>query len=417
MARTLKIWSAAAVAVALLTSGPARAQDETAGAPGEWLTRFTGARTLGLGGAYVALADDPLGILWNPAGLSSMDANEVRFENARLFGESTLNGIGFAVPGSRLPSFGVAVLSLRGAEYQRTNEMNDNLGTFHPSQTAYLLTVARAFTTRFALGINGKFAQQTVEAFNGVGFGLDLGATYIAPHGVRLGASIMNLGGPSITLRDTRETYPVTVRGGASLGLLGGRGLITVEVDRQQGLGTRLHGGGEYWIQNGIALRAGMDDNAATGGFSYAFAPRYQVDYAVADHPLGLSHRIGVRLRFGGFFAEPSADPQIFSPTGEKAVTRIDLRARTKAEPQDWTLELMDKSDQVVRRFGGRGQPPSHIEWDGKDENGLPLADGHYRYTLSVRDARGRVLRSEPRAIEIATTGPQGQVPVIPSQP
>src|SRR5262249_2667418 len=150
--------------VALLTNAsPARALDETAGAPGEWLTRFTGARTLGLGSAYVALADDPLGILWNPAGLSTMDANELRFGNARLFGESTLNSFGFAVPGSALPSFGLAVISLRGAEYQRTNEMNDPLGTFHPSQTAYLLTASRAFTTHFAVGVNGKLAQQSVE--------------------------------------------------------------------------------------------------------------------------------------------------------------------------------------------------------------------------------------------------------------
>src|SRR3954470_23385024 len=66
----------AALALALAGS-PARAQDQVAGTPGEWLTRFTGARTLGLGGAYVALADDPLGVLWNPAGLSSMDENEL----------------------------------------------------------------------------------------------------------------------------------------------------------------------------------------------------------------------------------------------------------------------------------------------------------------------------------------------------
>jgi hypothetical protein len=418
MTRTPISWTGPALVLALLLSGaPARAQDPTAGLPGEWLTRYTSARTLGLGGAYVALADDPLGVLWNPAGLSSMDANEVRFENARLFGESTLNGIGFAVPGSVLPSFGLTVLSLRGAEYQRTNEMNDDLGTFHPSQTAYLLTVSRAFNTRFALGLNGKLVQQSVEAFNGVGFGADLGAIYVAAPGLRLGLSAMNLGGPGISLRDTRETYPVTWRAGASYELFGGRGRVAIEMDRSDGLGARMHGGGEYWIQNGVALRAGMDDHDPTGGFSYAFAPRYQLDYAVADHPLGLSHRIGVRVRFGGFFARPNADPEIFSPTGEKAVTRIDLRAHTKSEPQDWTLELLDKSDQVVRRFGGRGQPPSHIEWDGKDENGLPLADGRYRYTLVVHDAHGRTLRSEPRPIEIATGGPQGQIPVIPTQP
>jgi hypothetical protein len=406
----------AAFALALAAS-TAHAQDQTAGTPGEWLTRFTGARTLGLGGAYVALADDPLGVLWNPAGLSGMDENELRFENAQMFGESTLNGFGFAVPGSRLPSFGVAVISLRGAEYQRTNAMNDDLGTFRPSQTAYVLTASKAFTPRFAIGVNAKFVQQTVEDFSGGGTGFDLGATYAALPTLRLGASVINLGGPSISLRDTPEDYPMTIRGGAALDVLGGRGRVAIEVDQSDGLGTQFHGGGEYWIQHGLALRAGMDDQSATGGFSYRFNPRYQLDYAVADHPLGLSHRVGVAMRFGGFFAKPTADPAVFSPTGEHAVTRIDLRARTKSDADTWTLDMVDKSDSVVRRFGGKGQPPSHIQWDGKDENGLPLADGVYRYTLTVTDAKGRVLKSEPRTIEISTGGPQGDVPVIPIQP
>ena len=103
-----------APAVLLLAAPvPVRAQAQTGGTPGEWLAHYRSARTLGLGGAYVASADDPLGVLWNPAGLSSMDQNEVRFEHGRLFEQSSLNSIGFAVPGSRLPSLGIMILSMR----------------------------------------------------------------------------------------------------------------------------------------------------------------------------------------------------------------------------------------------------------------------------------------------------------------
>ena len=69
----------------------------------------------------------------------------------------------------------------------------------------------------------------------------------------------------------------------------------------------------------------------------------------------------------------------MFSPTGERAVTRFALNARTKADAQQWALEIVNKSETVVRRFGGQGQPPAHVEWDGKDETGLPLADGIYQ--------------------------------------
>src|SRR5215831_16058390 len=101
-----------ALAALALRATPALAQQQNAGAPGEWLSQFSSARTLGLGGAYVATADDPLGVLWNPAGLSLMNQNELRFENARLFEDTSINSMGFAVPGSRWPSLGVAIVSL-----------------------------------------------------------------------------------------------------------------------------------------------------------------------------------------------------------------------------------------------------------------------------------------------------------------
>ena len=93
-------------------------------------------------------------------------------------------------------------------------------------------------------------------------------------------------------------------------------------------------------------------------------------------------------------------------------MTRIELKARTKAETLNWTLAIRDKSNQVVRRFGGKGDPPAHVMWDGKDETGLPLPDGRYRYELLVMDAEGREVVGRERVVEISTGGPQGSVPV-----
>src|SRR5690349_6211570 len=193
----------AAVALALLVvAAPARAQQADAGNPGEWLARYTSARTLGLGGAYVATADDPLGVLWNPAGLSAMDQNELRFENAQLFEQTSINAFGFAVPGNWLPSFGITMVSLGSGDFERTNDMNDALGTFKNGETAYLFTAARAFSPRFAVGTNLKLVQQTVEDFSAQGFGLDLGGTYDVTPTIRVGLSVANLAGPNLKLRD-----------------------------------------------------------------------------------------------------------------------------------------------------------------------------------------------------------------------
>lgn len=406
----------ATLALALTLASAAEAQPERGGSPGEWLSTFTSARTLGLGGSYVANANDPLGVLWNPAGLSLMNQNELRLENARLFEDTSINGIGFAVPGSWLPSFGVTMLSLRSGEFQRTNDMNDDLGSFSESETAWMLTVSKAFSPKLAIGANVKMVQQSIEESSAGGFGFDIGGLMALTPNLRVGASATNLGGPSITLRDAAETWPMEMRGGMALAVLDGRGLVTMQLDHSDGLGMRFHAGTEYWLMPMFALRVGLDESQGSGGMSYRFAPQYQLDYAAADHALGMTHRLGLSWKFGGFFASSAAEPEVFSPTGEHAVTRISLNARTKADPDVWSLEVINKADEVVRRFGGKGQPPSHLQWDGKDETGLPLADGIYRYRLTVKDLEGRTLTSTVRTIEIATGGPQGNVPVIPVQ-
>lgn len=409
--------SRAACTAALLVAAvaaPARAQDETGGVPGEWLSRYSSARTLGLGGAFVAVADDPLGVLWNPAGLSTMDQNRLSFETARLFEQTSINAASIAVPGNWLPSMGLSMVSLGSGEFEQTNELNDVLGTFRESQTAYVVTLSKGFSPKFSVGANVKVVTQSIESFSAGGVGFDLGALYDLAPGLRVGGSFFNIGGPTLNLRSTDETYPGEWRGGFAYQVFGGRGLITAQAGHSDGAGVRFAGGSEYWIQPGLAFRLGFDDDRGTGGFTYRITPQYQVDYAAADHPLGMTHRFGLSYRFGGFFASSAAEPAVFSPTGERAVTKIALNARTKAEPREWTLTILDKGELVVRRFGGPGQPPPHLLWDGKDETGLPLADGTYRYLLVVRDAEGREFVSPMREVTIATEGPQGRVPVIP---
>lgn len=414
MERTTRlVWTGALIGLAM-SAGTAVAQTAAAGNPGEWLSRYSSARTLAMGGAFVACADDALGTLWNPAGLAFMDQDALAFENARLFGETSINAFGFAVPGSWLPSFGVGVISLSSGEFEKTNEMNDRLGTFKEAETAYLFTLAKHLSTRVSLGANAKLIQQSVEDYSGQGFGFDFGALVHVTPDVRIGASVGNIGGPKLQLRDVVEEYAIESRIGAAARIFGGRGLLTAELDHASPVGARLHGGAEYWIQPGIAMRLGYDDEYATGGFGYRFAPQYQLDYGVSDHVLGMSHRVGISYRFGGFYASSKASPEMFSPTGERAVTRLVLNARTKSDPESWQLAIVNKSDEVVRQFGGPGQPPAHLEWDGKDETGLPLPDGRYRYRLVVKDKDGRQVASPSRRVEIQTEGPSVDVPVVP---
>ena len=94
-------------------------------------------------------------------------------------------------------------------------------------------------------------------------------------------------------------------------------------------------------------------------------------------------------------------------------MTKFQIESHTKADAREWQLEIVNASNQVVRTFGGQGSTPAHVMWDGKDEFGMPLADGIYRYHITVIDGEGREIVSRMREVEMTTTGPQGSVPVF----
>jgi hypothetical protein len=391
----------------------ARSEEQSQGVPGDWLSRYTGARTLGLGGAFVAAANEPLGVVWNPAGLSQIFQNEVHFESARLFEGTSINGFSFGIPARRFPSVGLTVLALRSGDFERTNELNEPLGSFHEGEMAFLFSASKNLSQRLSLGANIKVVRQTIETFDASGVGGDLGLLFKLTPELRLGASLLNVGGPRLTLREIEEVYPLELRGGASMEFFSGRGQIAFEIDRRSGAGVSFHGGSEFWVHPSMALRLGYYDTSPTGGFSYRLPHDIRVDYGLSDHELGVVHRIGLSFRFGGFCASSEAVPPVFSPIGEKAVTKFHLKAKTKARTRSWSLEIMDKSHQVVRRFSGKGGPPAHVMWDGKDESGLPLPDGVYSYYFMVEDWEGQKLQGSKGTIEITTAGPRGTVPVV----
>ncbi|NIO28562.1 MAG: PorV/PorQ family protein [Candidatus Latescibacteria bacterium] len=401
------------IGLVVCSGGTVRAEDQDGGVPGDWLSTYLGARTAGIGGAFVAAAAEPISVVWNPAGLSLLSQNQVYVETARLFESTSINGVSFAFPARRFPSFGLTILNLRSGEFERTNELNESMGEFSEGDIAFVLSACKSVNRRFSLGANVKVVRQSIEEFDAAGVGFDLGLLYNITRSLRFGASVLNVGGPTLTLRAIDESYPAEFRGGFSFEFFSGRALITGEINHRSGPGASFHGGTEFWVHRNMALRFGYTESSPSGGFSYRIMPGMRFDYAATDHELGVTHRFGMSYQFGGFFASSEAVPPIFSPLGQQSVTKFYLKAKTKADAERWSLDIEDKSGHIVRRFGGKGTPPAHVMWDGKDESGLSLPDGIYKYRLVVIDLEGREFVGHERKVEITTEGPRGAVPVF----
>ena len=393
---------------------PLAASAETfdGGLPGDWLSSYRSARAIGLGGAFTAVADQPLGMLWNPAGMTQLDMNEVFLEQTRLFEDTTVNGLSFVAPGTRYPTVGLTILAFRSGDFQKTNSLNDNVGEFQDKETAFVLSASHDLARFLSVGTNLRVVRQSIDDFSASGFGFDIGAMARVTPDLRLGAVIQNVGGPSLELRETEETYPTLLAGGASLDLLQDRALISAELVKIEGLDVTARGGAEFWIGKSVALRAGFDKTSPAGGFSYVMPNQLRIDYGAVGHELGVTHRFGISWRFGGFFADSHADPVVFSPLGRNSTTRFHLASKTRQDIESWRLDINDGYGDLVRSFGGHGAPPEQVVWDGKADTGAPLPDGSYQYQLVVNDGSGRSTQSAARTIQINSQIREISVPV-----
>ncbi|MBU8920220.1 MAG: PorV/PorQ family protein [Bacteroidales bacterium] len=387
--------------------------EENAGMTGDWLTHFRSARSMGLGGAFTAIADEPIGMVWNPAGLTQLYRNEVYLETARLFEGTSITSFSFAVPGTRFPTLGLSILSLSSGTFEKTNEFNEVTGSFNESNMAFILSASHDLYQFLSVGGNLKVLRQSMDEFNDTGIGIDLGIMARVMPGLSLGASLLNIGGPSLSLRDTDESYPVEFRGGFALQILSGRAAVTGEIVRISGIETSFHAGTEYWVNQSLGLRLGLNALSPAGGFCFRLPRDVRLDYGMENHELGVTHRFSVNYAFGGFFAKSKAEPSVFSPLGSRSVTKFHLSSRTRKDVSRWELSVIDKFDKKVRMFGGRGTPPAHIMWDGKAGTGTPVPDGIYTYRLTIIDAGGMTISGRPGTVEIDTSIPQVKVPVV----
>lgn len=401
-------------AAVMATAGAAGAADGGEGLAGDWLNRHASARSAAIGGARMALPDEPLAALVNPAAAAWLERGAVQVGTTRLFEDTSINGFGIALPASGRPSLAFNLLTLGSGGFERTGPLSDEaLGTFDEGNLALGLAVSHALNDRIAAGAQVKLARQSLDEFSGTGVGFDLGLLGRLPGGVQVGASALNIGGPTLALRMRDETYLQELRGGVAVPVSGGDGVLALDAVSRDGADAQVHAGGRFRLQ-ALELSLGYDIDNFAAGFSYRLPSGLQLDYAMSDHDLGLVHRVGVTWRFGGFSAEARAMPAVFSPTGSEPVTRFALKARTRAAATGWKLDILDASGLVVRSYAGAGQPPADVTWDGKDTAGRPLPDGTYTYRLHVGESGGTALDARPGTVEISSGGPRGGIEVAP---
>jgi uncharacterized protein UPF0164 len=282
----------------LLVAGPRLAD----AAPGEtgfaFLKLGVGARAMGMGSAYVALADDPTASYWNPAGLASIRGTQVTAMHNEWILDFRQE---YAAVGTRLGPGGVG-FSFSGF-YGDEIEQRDDTGILTGHYGFNDIAVSGAYGLQVTKGLNGgaavRYVREMIDNEDATALTFDLGALYhVGESGFSLGGAVQNLGGDA---KFVAESFPLPLTwrlGGAfskHLESLKGRGTLSAEYRQVRDDDGHFHVGAEYAYKDRVALRVGgkfgYDDQDVTFGVG-VMKDWFRFDYALApvSSDLGTTH-------------------------------------------------------------------------------------------------------------------------------
>lgn len=157
-----------------------------------------GARAEAMGGSFVAIADDPSALYWNPAGIVQLDGISVQATKTNWFVDTDFSSLDLVIPlrsmGSAL-GFHLAMLDY-GTNPVRTVFRPEGTGeSYSASDFVVGLYWAMSLTDRVSVSLGAKYFQQTIWHTSGSALAADLSILFETPvKGLKLGGAVSNLG-------------------------------------------------------------------------------------------------------------------------------------------------------------------------------------------------------------------------------
>ena len=285
-----------------------------------FLRNDASARAAALGGSSMSIAGDPNGIFVNPAIIGTISNRQISFGFFKNITDINAGNASFGQQISDIGWVGAGVQYVNYGSFDRTDELDNKLGTFSASDLAVLLNYSNVLVENLTYGVNAKFIYSTIADYSSTALAVDLGFYYTVPDKLlSFGVSAVNMGRQLSTYSATRETLPFSVSVGASKQLEHLPLLLSLSfhnlnfsdgsfVDRFKDFSV----GGEFTLSQYAKLRVGYNNqrrqdlqlgtSAGLAGFSIGggiLISGYTVDYAFNSFgAIGATHRVSVSTSF-----------------------------------------------------------------------------------------------------------------------
>lgn len=234
-------------------------------------------RAVGMGSAFICEGGTVDAIFYNAGGLGFMSGGQYVLSYTRWLANADLYTGAFAYRiGANV--YGVSVVSARAESFEETTIYRP-LGTgrtVQPSDLALGIAFARQMTDKVAWGIHARWIQEDLFLATSSSWDVNLGiSAYTGFRSIRIAAAMRNLG-KDVTVETRPYSAPVYFNFGLSGELLGDEGdpsrlTVSAETLFATDYGQRWHFGGEYWVQNTLALRGGYRHNYDVEEYSVGF--------------------------------------------------------------------------------------------------------------------------------------------------
>jgi len=272
-----------------------------------------GARPLGMGSAFTAIANNADAPYWNPAGLGFVSSNEITTAQTKLSTDADHYYLSYVRPalggtlGVSWIQVGLGNISQNLATTDAYNEVQQ-VGIFSYFSNAYLLSYGKKLNDHISVGLTAKYLTSDMTSISGgqawgwsvtpgilvkmnVGTGLvsvrtertavptlERTATRAVPT-LTIGLKIDELINWQKWGTDTTEQAPPKLRLGLAY-KLSNPGLFSLDVSQilRSNYSPELSLGYE-WAQNGLSLRVGYSDGGLTAGAGFQTG-HARVDYA-----------------------------------------------------------------------------------------------------------------------------------------
>lgn len=278
----------------------------------EFLRLDMSPRAAALGGGYVANANDPNVLFYNPAGIKTIERIPISFSfvkhlmdinSVSLASTFEINGIG---------KFGAAIQYVNYGNFTEANQFGDKTGEFGAGDLALILGYANSISENFYYGANLKFIYSNIDDVSSTGLAVDLGLQYLLlDDGWNFGFSILNLGSQLTAYYNTKEDLPLDVQLGLSKKLAHVPIQFFFSFNKLNAAENRFdyfNAGLEFTLGKAIELRFGYNNKerkdlkigstAGLAGYSFGLGVNissYKFDYAFSSMgSIGALHRIGI---------------------------------------------------------------------------------------------------------------------------